>query len=329
MEPVVSPRKAELYASTFRRMVRRGARGHISKLLAKTRPEDVARQLPGLTPSEQAEVFRISPVEPWRIVRTRLRVAKKVPGPVEGGGRAAGYFTGSTGVTIYRGDRLPTEFRGNSFTCEPTGNLVHRDVLQPRGVTFTSRPGREGVEFLATKDEWFRPVNLANGPDGALYVVGAYAGRTDLDPASADATAHNARRDKPPPPRRMNAFLARYEADGSFTWVRGLWAGDTAVGLIAMVDLHPDHPDLTADDPKNAAYLWRLMIDKAHQGKGYGRDAMQIAFRQARAWGRDTFCVDVADREDSALGFYRRFGLEPTDRVVHGERMLIGPVPNP
>ena len=59
MEPVVSPRKAELYASTFRRFVRRGARSHISKLLSKTRPEDVARQLPGLTPGEQAEVFRI------------------------------------------------------------------------------------------------------------------------------------------------------------------------------------------------------------------------------------------------------------------------------
>ncbi|MCA9137469.1 MAG: hypothetical protein KDB00_11940, partial [Planctomycetales bacterium] len=40
----------------------------------------------------QAEVFRISPVEPWRIVRTRLRVAGLVSGPIEGGGRAAGYF---------------------------------------------------------------------------------------------------------------------------------------------------------------------------------------------------------------------------------------------
>ena len=32
----------------------------------------------------QAEVFRVSPVEPWRIVRTRLRVAGEVPGPIEG-----------------------------------------------------------------------------------------------------------------------------------------------------------------------------------------------------------------------------------------------------
>jgi putative membrane-bound dehydrogenase-like protein len=86
----------------------------------------------------------------------------------------AGQFTAACGVTIYRGDLLPREFRGNSFTCEPTGNLVHRDVLKPQGATFTSRPGRKGIEFLATKDEWFRPVNLANGPDGALYVVDMY-----------------------------------------------------------------------------------------------------------------------------------------------------------
>ncbi len=44
----------------------------------------------------QAEVFRISPVEPWRELRTRLRVQGAVPGPIEGGGRAAGYFTGAT-----------------------------------------------------------------------------------------------------------------------------------------------------------------------------------------------------------------------------------------
>jgi magnesium transporter len=59
MEPTVSPRKAELLGSTFRRFVRRGARGSISKFLAKMRPEDVASQLFGLTQSEQATVFRI------------------------------------------------------------------------------------------------------------------------------------------------------------------------------------------------------------------------------------------------------------------------------
>src|SRR5205814_236749 len=62
----------------------------------------------------------------------------------------------------------------NSFVCEPTGNLVHRDILEPDGATFKSHYPEGNAEFLASPDEWFRPVDLANGPDGALYVVDMY-----------------------------------------------------------------------------------------------------------------------------------------------------------
>jgi len=87
----------------------------------------------------------------------------------------AGQFTAACGLLIYRGDALPErEYYGNSFVCEPTGNLVHRDILESDGPTFKSHYPREGVEFLASPDEWFRPVDLANGPDGALYVVDMY-----------------------------------------------------------------------------------------------------------------------------------------------------------
>lgn len=86
----------------------------------------------------------------------------------------ANQFTAACGVTIYRGDALGDDFYGNSFTCDPTANLIHRDVLTPHGGTFTSQYGRDGVEFLATKDEWFRAVNMAHGPDGALYVIDMY-----------------------------------------------------------------------------------------------------------------------------------------------------------
>lgn len=86
----------------------------------------------------------------------------------------AGQFTAACGVTIYRGDLLGDAYYGNSFTCEPTANLVHRDVLEPQGATFRSNSADAGVDFLASQDEWFRPVNLANGPDGGLYVVDMY-----------------------------------------------------------------------------------------------------------------------------------------------------------
>lgn len=123
-----------------------------------------------------AEVFRISPEEPWRVLRTRWRVAGLVPGPIEGGGRASGYFTSATGVTIYRGDAWPEAFRGDAFVADCGSNLVHRKKLRPDGVSLKAeRPADEQrVEFLASTDPWFRPVQMANGPDGALYIADMY-----------------------------------------------------------------------------------------------------------------------------------------------------------
>lgn len=86
----------------------------------------------------------------------------------------ANQFTAACGVTIFRGDGLPPENKGNAFTCDPTGNLVHRETLVPHGATFVSHPSDGQKEFLASTDTWFRPVNLANGPDGTLYVVDMY-----------------------------------------------------------------------------------------------------------------------------------------------------------
>lgn len=86
----------------------------------------------------------------------------------------ANQFTAACGLCLSRGDALPPEMSGNAFVCDPTANLVHRAILEPCGSTFTSRVDRPGVEFLATADEWCRPVNLTIGPDGALYVVDMY-----------------------------------------------------------------------------------------------------------------------------------------------------------
>ncbi len=86
----------------------------------------------------------------------------------------AGQFTAACGVEIFAADLLPASMHGNAFVCEPTGNLVHREVLRPLGATFRSQPGRKGKEFLASRDPWFRPVECLTGPDGALYVVDMY-----------------------------------------------------------------------------------------------------------------------------------------------------------
>ncbi len=119
----------------------------------------------------QAEVFRTSPVEPWRIVRTRLRVAGAVPGPIEGGGRAAGYFTGATGVTIYRGDAWPENWKGHAIIGDVGSNLIHRKRLDANGLEFIAKRIDFGSEFVSSSDIWFRPAQFANAPDGSLHVI--------------------------------------------------------------------------------------------------------------------------------------------------------------
>ncbi len=123
-----------------------------------------------------APVYRISPDEPWRVIRTQWRVAGKVPGPIEGGGRASGYFTSATGVTIYRGDAYGPEFVGDAFIGDCGSNLVHRKKVRSNGIGLVAeRPADEQkTEFLASTDNWFRPVQFANAPDGCLYVLDMY-----------------------------------------------------------------------------------------------------------------------------------------------------------
>ena len=122
-----------------------------------------------------AEVFRLSPDEPWRIIRTRWRIGGVVKGSVEGGGRVSGYFTGATGATIYTGDAYGPDYAGNAFTGDAGSNLVHRKVItHPDGAVqpiATRGEGEEKREFLASTSNWFRPVNYANAPDGCLYIL--------------------------------------------------------------------------------------------------------------------------------------------------------------
>jgi mono/diheme cytochrome c family protein/glucose/arabinose dehydrogenase len=84
-------------------------------------------------------------------------------------------FTAACGTCIYRGD-LMSELYGNAFVCEPSANVIRRNILNEKDGIVTATNAYPKAEFVASSDELFRPVNLATGPDGALYVVDMYHG---------------------------------------------------------------------------------------------------------------------------------------------------------
>ena len=88
----------------------------------------------------------------------------------------SGHFSGGSGIAYYGGGALPDAYQGSLFVNDVVVNVVHQDVLTPDGPSFTASRRADGVELLAGRDNWFRPVTVATGPEGALYVVDMHRG---------------------------------------------------------------------------------------------------------------------------------------------------------
>jgi putative membrane-bound dehydrogenase-like protein len=118
-------------------------------------------------------MFQISPAEPWRVVRTRRYHEEGIKLPTSEM-VVKGVFTSGSGIAIYRGAAYPEKYRGNAFVCNSAGNLIHRRSLTEQGATFVATRADQDADFVASTDNWFRPVNLLNAPDGTLHVIDMY-----------------------------------------------------------------------------------------------------------------------------------------------------------
>jgi len=112
-------------------------------------------------------------MEPWPIIATpdvqgglpRLRADSTL-----------NHFTACTGQSIYRGDRLPADMKGDLFICEPVGRIIRRAKVTDSAGKIMLTNAYDRQEFLASSDMNFRPVNTFTGPDGCMYIVDMYHG---------------------------------------------------------------------------------------------------------------------------------------------------------
>lgn len=119
-----------------------------------------------------------------------------------------------------------------------------------------------------------------------------------------------------PDQRRFVATNTESIAEAYFcreAWFRAVYAGDTPVGFVMLHD----------DPVKPEYYLWRFMIAAEHQGKGYGRRAMQLFIEHVRTrpMARDLL-LSYVPGDGSPEDFYGGLGFEPTGEVDDDEVVL-------
>lgn len=96
-------------------------------------------------------------------------------------------------------------------------------------------------------------------------------------------------------------------------WFRGIYVNDEAVGFV-MLKLDHVKPDY---------YLWRFMIDKNHQGKGYGKLALDEIVKVIKEFPHAKILRSSVEMgEASPLGFYKKYGFEETDEWDEGEKVI-------
>lgn len=101
-------------------------------------------------------------------------------------------------------------------------------------------------------------------------------------------------------------------------WPRAIYSGDELIGFLMLYD-----PTLTADPEEKEYFLWRLMIDRAHQGKGLGHAAVHALIAHVRTRpGAERLLVSHAEHSESLGRFYASFGFIPTGEIDDGEIVM-------
>lgn len=98
-----------------------------------------------------------------------------------------------------------------------------------------------------------------------------------------------------------------------YAWFRAIYAGEEAVGFVMLFT-----------DEEEAEYdLWRMMIDKNHQGQGYGGRALEQIIEHVRGLpDAEELTLSYLPGEGDPGPFFAKYGFEDSDDWVDDEKIL-------
>ena len=104
----------------------------------------------------------------------------------------------------------------------------------------------------------------------------------------------------------------------------GIYEGDTPVGFIMIGFDVDDYWDDAPEIARGNYNLWRLMIDKKYQGKGYGKEAVRLALEFINTFpcGSAEYCwLSYEPENKAARNIYSSFGFSETGEM-DGEELI-------
>jgi diamine N-acetyltransferase len=115
----------------------------------------------------------------------------------------------------------------------------------------------------------------------------------------------------------QNALADAAEYPQAKPWYRVIYAGDEPIGFVMISwNCEPQPPEIIGP-----WFLWKLLIDKRYQGRGYGSEVVRQMAELVRAAGAtELFTSVVLGEGGGPAGFYERIGFVPTgDLDVNNE----------
>lgn len=110
-------------------------------------------------------------------------------------------------------------------------------------------------------------------------------------------------------PNAVSIAQAHFEPKA---WFRAVYALEEPVGFVMLEE----------DTERSEYFLWRFMIDHRHQGRGYGRAALDLVVEHVRARGAGELLSSYVPGEAGPGAFYRRYGFEETGELEGKERII-------